>query len=198
MMNKRTLLISLFLLFTICAAYFVYRYASYEKINIRLQQLHDADQQERYALDKDNSEEAWDTITKNDVARRQIVEDMIKNNELVAPIDFYHAAMIFQHGSTLDDIWQAHTLAKKAAQLGYDKAKWLTAASYDRWLMYQKKPQKYGTQYTDYGQGVVLYKYDPETTDDERKQMNVPPLEEALEMAQRFSKAGILQPKTTD
>jgi hypothetical protein len=31
----------------------------------------------------------------------------------------------------------------EAAVLGHPKARWL-AAAYDRWLMYQGKPQKYG------------------------------------------------------
>ncbi|MBO0777659.1 MAG: hypothetical protein J2P37_02420 [Ktedonobacteraceae bacterium] len=62
--------------------------------------------------------------------------------------DYFHAAMIFQHGERLEDYWQAHELAKQAVAQGYRPAAcWFVAASYDRWLMHQGKPQKYGTQY---------------------------------------------------
>jgi transposase len=67
---------------------------------------------------------------------------------LQAPEDYFHAAMVFQHGETLDDFWRAHELAKRGAELGHPNCRWLTAAAYDRWLMNQGKPQKYGTQYT--------------------------------------------------
>ena len=158
---------------------------SCEKPNVQLEQMYKADQEARN-IPGVIDDQTWDIIEKGDLQRRQQVTAMIKNNELRAPIDFYHAAMIFQHGDKQDDFWQAHILAKESVKRGYEQAKWLTAATYDRWLMSQKKPQKYGTQYTWNGQSYQLYEYDPQTTDQERIDMNVPVLKEQLEWAKKI------------
>jgi hypothetical protein len=91
--------------------------------------------------------------------------------------------MVFQHGTTVDDYWQAHELALKAAEMGYRKARWLAAAAYDRWLMHQGQPQKYGTQYRAEAGAWTLWKVDPSTTDEERARWDVPTLEEAKRRA---------------
>jgi hypothetical protein len=64
------------------------------------------------------------------------------------------------------------------------RARWLTAAAYDRWLMYQGKPQKYGTQYVHDGVRHRLWDVDPTTTDAERAAWKVPPLAEQLRKAE--------------
>ena len=45
--------------------------------------------------------------------------------------------------------------------------------------MYDKKPQKYGTQFQKQGDVWVLWEVDPATTDEERAKWDVPPLAEA-------------------
>lgn len=59
--------------------------------------------------------------------------------------------------------------------------------AYDRWLMHQGKPQKYGTQYQRVGRHVTFYRVDPDTTDDERAEWNVPPLAHALQRLERMN-----------
>jgi hypothetical protein len=90
--------------------------------------------------------------------------------------DFFHAAMAFQHGDELADYWRAHELALRAAELGHETGRWLAAAAYDRWLVHQGKPQKYGTQYRRVGDEIELDEVDPATTDEERAEWNVPSL----------------------
>lgn len=85
--------------------------------------------------------------------RRQRVTKLIAEGALQTPEDYFHAALVFQHGDKLEDYRQAHELAKKAAEQGHPAGRWLAAAAYDRWLMNQGKPQKYGTQYTARGDG---------------------------------------------
>lgn len=92
--------------------------------------------------------------------------------------DYFHAARIFQHGETPEEAWQAHELALEATRRGHRPARWLAAAAYDRWLMYQGKPQKYGTQYVSDGQRQRLWDVEPATTDTERAAWDVPPLAE--------------------
>lgn len=100
--------------------------------------------------------------------RRKRVSEIIAIQGLNAPKDYFHAAMIFQHGETVEEIWQAHTLVKQAAELGYDPARWLVAAALDRWLMYQGKPQEYGTHFVSDANRYWLWDVDPTTTDAER------------------------------
>jgi hypothetical protein len=111
------------------------------------------------------------------------VHALIDAGGLVEPDDYYHAAMVFQHGVGLADYWRAHELALKAADLGYRQARWLAAAAYERWLMNQGRPQKYGTQYRAVAGNWALWDVDPETTDEERSRWDVPPLAEAKRQA---------------
>jgi len=87
-----------------------------------------------------------------------------------------------------DDYWRAHELARKGADLGHRGARWLAAAAYDRWLMRQGKPQKYGTQYVPDGERWRLWEDDPATTDEERKEWCVPPLAEAIRRAEEMTR----------
>jgi hypothetical protein len=112
---------------------------------------------------------------------------MISEKLLESADDYYHAAMIFQHGETLDEIRQACHLANEALTLGSESARWLSAATLDRWLMYQGKPQKYGTQFVPDGQRQRLWDLDPTTTDEERARMNVPSLAAQLKRAQELT-----------
>jgi hypothetical protein len=107
--------------------------------------------------------------------------------------DLFCAALILQHGSSLDDYWEAHELAKTSAEAGYGPARWLAAAAYDRWLMHQGRPQRFGTQYFAMGGGSLrLWEVDPTTTDEERAEWDVPPLRDALDRV-----GGQIQPGST-
>ena len=128
-------------------------------------------------------------LAARDQARRRRVEQLITTDALQEPEDYFHAAMVFQHGGIPDDSWRAHELAKRAAELGHHSARWLAAAAYDRWLMQQHKPQKYGTQYVAEGDHWRLYDVDPATTDAERADWDVPPLEIARKRAEDLTRA---------
>lgn len=127
-------------------------------------------------------------LRERDSKRRRNVEELIASGALREPEDFYHAAMIFQHGETSGDYWRAHDLARKGAELGHRAARWLAAAAYDRWLMRQGKPQKYGTQYVSEGKRWRLWEVDPATTDAARSEWNVPSLAEALRRADEMTR----------
>ena len=95
--------------------------------------------------------------------------------------DYFHAAMILQHGGYAQHFRQAHDLALRAAELDpeHRTARWLAAAAKDRELQSQGKPQRYGTQFRRARDGAVrVYKVDPTVTDDERAEWEVPPLAE--------------------
>jgi len=103
--------------------------------------------------------------------------------------DYYHAAMVFQHGRTPAEIQHAYDLAMKAVALepNHKSARWLAAAAEDRKLMYEKKPQKWGTQFIKRDGKWIVWDVDPSITDEERAQWNVPPLSQARARAEAMN-----------
>ena len=102
--------------------------------------------------------------------------------------DYHCAALILQHGETTVDYKKAHEFAAKAVNLGDESAKWLYAATIDRWLLSQEKLQLYGTQFKILENGdVELYPVDPKVTDEERAEWDVPPLAKALEIHKKYT-----------
>ena len=120
-------------------------------------------------------------------ARRQRVEAFLTGHPLLDAQDYFHAAMIFQHGETPEHFLLAHTLAYQGAKRGYAACFCLMAAAYDRVLMSQGLPQKYGTQYITRHGRRVLYDVDPATTDAERAEWHVPPLAQCLQRAEEMN-----------
>jgi hypothetical protein len=158
-------------------------------MNKELQTLFEEDQADRNTFFEQLGHEQLQQVLQRDRARRQRVEELVGSEALQTSEDYFHAAMIFQHGETLDDFWQAHELAKRGSELGHPNCRWLIAAACDRWLMNQGKPQKYGTQYTSRdNEPYRLWDVDPTTTDEERAAWNVPPQAEALQQAEELSR----------
>ncbi len=143
-------------------------------MNKTLKQLFDQDQSDRENLSP--TPEELNQEFKRDGLRRGKAQKMIDEGLLINPEDYYHAAFIFQHGITADDFLKANGLAKKALEMGYEKARWIFAATRDRYLIAIGKPQRYGTQYIKKDGKMLLAPIDPETTDEERVQYGVKPL----------------------
>ena len=152
-------------------------------MNNELLALYQADRQERVEQPKVNTN-AYRVMRSRDLERRRRVMELVASDELNTAEDYYHAAWIMNHGDTPEDARSAHSLALRSSELGYRPARWLAAASYDRWQMYQGKPQKYGTNYVFDGRRDRLWDVDPETTDAERAAWDVPPLAEQLRKAE--------------
>jgi hypothetical protein len=54
---------------------------------------------------------------------------------------------MFQHGDSSDDYLLAHVLAIAAVSRDYKNARWIAAATLDRYLQSVKQPQVFGTQF---------------------------------------------------
>ncbi len=117
----------------------------------------------------------------SDAARRTRAQQILDRGEASSSADYYHAAMVFQHGTQPSDYEQARALALKAIDLDPNNrsAKWLAAAAQDRLLMSLGKPQRYGTQFHWVDGEWAMWKVDPSVTDEERSRWNVPTLSEA-------------------
>jgi hypothetical protein len=166
------------------------RFANGVKIfsmNDELWQIYDEDINDHAQGYKHGTRE-YKAMRERDLQHRQRVQQLIAEKQLDSAADYFHAARIFQHGDTPDDAWKAYQLAHQASELGEPRARWLTAAAYDRWLMYQGKPQKYGTQYVTDGQRQRLWDIDPVTSDAERAEWGVPPLAEQIRKAEEATR----------
>lgn len=72
---------------------------------------------------------------------------MLNAGEVRTATDYFHAALIFQHGADPEDYLLAHVLAVNSVILGNRDARWLAAATLDRYLNRIGKPQVFGTQF---------------------------------------------------
>ena len=149
--------------------------------------LYKADKQERVNQPKANTPE-YKAMRRRDLERRQQIMEIVAAEELNTAEDYYHAAWIMNHGDTPENAENAHRLALRSSEMGYRPARWLAAASYDRWQIYQGKPQKYGTNYVYDGRRDRLWEVDPKTTDEERAAWDVPPLAEQVRKAEEASR----------
>jgi hypothetical protein len=131
-----------------------------------------------------------------DQERLARVLELIEDGTVQTAEDHFRAAMVLQHTPIVLGVedarrahyLKAHQLAQRAAELGHPKARWLAAATYDRWLMTGNEPQKYGTQYHADGDGWELWPVDPATTDEERAAWDVPALALARKRANDMTK----------
>lgn len=148
-------------------------------VSNELKTLFEADQADRPDGTLWDDPQFREDVDERDRQRKLRILTYVNNDLLKTPEDYYYAAMLLQHGVTLEDFELAHHLAQSSMKMGYEPAKWLYAASCDRSLIHQGKLQKYGTQYRKEGNGQWrLLPVDPETSDDQRSKLNVPSLAE--------------------
>src|SRR5258708_5234463 len=91
----------------------------------------------------------WETIAKQDAARRQRVRDMLQAGEVKTAEDYERAAFIFQHGGEANDYLLAHVLASTPMAVDAGHGAWIATATLDRYLISIGKPQIFGTQLGD-------------------------------------------------
>lgn len=91
----------------------------------------------------------WDVVSKRDAARRTEVLQLLNAGDIRSADDFYHAALIFQHGDSIQDTQLALALATTSARMNpsNQQAQVLMAQAWDRILVRSGKPQWYGTQF---------------------------------------------------
>ncbi len=155
--------------------------AQQEQISQELRELYEADQADRQ-FDTPPTQEQWVEISARDHERQHRVKELLAVGALETGDDYYHAAMVLQHGDGSDDILTAHILASVAGFKGHEGGPWLSAATLDRYLHRTDKPQRLGTQYVKtnpdepWSQGL----YDNWLHDRIRAAFRVPTLEEQV------------------
>lgn len=170
------------------------------EISSRLEELLSAYNQHRKAVDYNAHAESAEKTTKSCKECKEIADKalrMYKDNELVDPLDAFHAAILLHHGTENEHVIAANELCKYAmtrldeGHKDIDLARWLYAASYDRILVHDGKPQKFGTQFriNDKGEFEPATPVDPNTTDEERAMYGIPSLEKTIKnLSARYAK----------
>jgi hypothetical protein len=116
-----------------------------ETDNLRLEELHAADQKDRERVYSSAADIA--ALKDRDLGRRREVLELMSRGEVNTVNDLYRAAVIFLHGAEPKEFLTAHRLAVMASVNGHKPSRWLSAASLDRFLMSIGLPQVYGTQF---------------------------------------------------
>ncbi|MFK7948950.1 MAG: tetratricopeptide repeat protein [Saprospiraceae bacterium] len=157
--------------------------------NEELKAIYKADQGDRQSGDID-----WSLVSKRDEERKKRVYKLLDADSVTTSEDYYHAAMIFQHGGDTISSGMAVKMMRKAIDLDSNRSKWLLAAAIDRDLMRRGKPQIYGTQYQKRGADAPWILYDLDTTqitDAERREYGVETLAEQREKVKRMNKKSV-------
>jgi hypothetical protein len=142
---------------------------------------------------EDQAYRKGEKVTRTDEERIKIVLALIGEGALTVPEDKFNAALVLEHtplsfcekrlvSISPDNYLLAHHLFKSAFEAGYKDARYLVAASIDRYLSFTAGYQKYGTnrvinQETGKEEFVPI---DRKTPDSERAKYGVAPLEVLL------------------
>jgi hypothetical protein len=160
-----------------------------QRNNAELEKLVARDQEMR-ATDTDEPMEPTDKI------HRKRIMEMLTAGDIKTVEDKFNAALILQHTALTycngelqsispENYFLAYSLARSAFELGYSDAAYMTAATYDRYMLYTEGFQKYGTQkiYDEKTDKMLWAPIDTTTTDQERAIYKVKPLKELLKEA---------------
>lgn len=104
--------------------------------------LADEDQSDRSAAPID-----WDAVTLRDGARRASVGEILRTRPLRTSGDYFHAALVMQHGVAWEDFAAAHLLSVRGLQLAPadPNLQRMVAASWDRMMHHMGHRQWFGT-----------------------------------------------------
>jgi len=158
-----------------------------EHVNRELYTLYQEDQGDRSGGSID-----WGMVSDRDEKRRARVNEILISDTLTHSDDYYHAAMIFQHGYTSDHYKKAYKLALRSVELNAGNAagKWLSCAAEDRYMHSLDLPQIWGTQFRrDNGESPwTMEPFDRSLkTDEQRKAMGVRSLSESQARLNRMN-----------
>jgi len=131
-----------------------------------------------------------------DLRHRRRIFELLADNKIVTNSDKFNAALILQHtgviycndvlkSNSAENFLLAYSLSNSAYNSGFQKAANLVAANYDRYLLFTKGYQKYGTQkvYDEKSDSFLWAPIDSLTTDAERAKYSLPKIEELLKQA---------------
>ena len=157
-------------------------------MNKAIKVLFDEDQNECLHQPPDDGSLAYKNFRNRFKIRNNKVRTIIESSEQLEGEEYFHACIMFLHGDNTEDFWKAYIYGLKSIDLKYEKAKKFTASAYDKWLMYQGRPQKFGLQYVPDGVKLRLWDVETATTDAEREKWDVPPIKKLYKIVEEANK----------
>ncbi|MBI3298979.1 MAG: hypothetical protein HYZ75_12485 [Elusimicrobia bacterium] len=149
-----------------------------------LKSLYDADQRDRSVDWSRQSPEALKKIERRDDKRRKRVAAIFAEGCLRTADDYFHAAMVFQHGPAAEHSYQTYIWASRAVLLGKEDAKILVTCGIDRHLMTRGQKQIYATQGSqlpgDPNGCYCLWPVEESSTDEDRRKLGAKTVAEQL------------------
>lgn len=158
--------------------------------SVNLGELYESDQKDRK---NDIDKIDWNAISVRDSERQVKIMLMLRHGSIKTAKEYWQAAVIYQHGSTIEQIKIAYSFAQIAMALDPDMkaARWLAAASWDRIMVQSKLPQWYGTQFTKSsatGKWELYEINESIISDEERMKFDIPPLKLIREQIEGMNK----------
>jgi len=150
-----------------------------ENVNTELEALFKGDQDDRRGAAHFPAEQLL-KLQARDEKRKERVSEITRQGGLQSAENYYHAAIILQHGAKPEDYLVAHILATIGVFKVREEDKWLSAATLDRFLRSMGRSQIFGTQYkrTIEDTSVTQDPYDRSLNDLFRKEYGLPSLAE--------------------
>ncbi|MEV1116138.1 hypothetical protein AB0I91_13785 [Actinosynnema sp. NPDC049800] len=117
---------------------------------------------------------------RGDVERRVFARMLVRRRRVLPSRAAFELAMVMHHGTSLRDMHMANLFVEVAIKKAHPKARWLSAAIFDRGRILSKRPQYYGTQFArDQNSGMLhLHPVDGKCTDSERIELGLNTLAE--------------------
>ena len=113
--------------------------------NEELARLFEDDQADRRPKDGGAIDPA--ALVARDRQREARVKALYRAGDLRTGKDYYRAAMVLQHASEPEDNLVAHEFCVVALAKGERSARWLAAATEDRFLIRMRRPQRFGAEF---------------------------------------------------
>ena len=116
-----------------------------------LQKIQEADQADRawQVQGEQPHPKILEKMSKNDLVRRKRVGEIFGEGCLNTAADYEAAFIVYQHGNTSDQYFQAFVWSKKALTLGDSHVKGDVAMAVDRYLVSIGHKELFGTQATE-------------------------------------------------
>ena len=148
-------------------------------------------EQDQAARQSDDFLKDAERIQAFDRMRRLRVMRLLDDGAAKTAHDHFNAALVLQHGDDPLDYKLSNELCKKAVELdpSMKEARWLMAASWDRYLMSLGKPQWYGTQFKIVNDKYYLALADlSRVSDEERRAVGTRTVEQIKEFLKKQNK----------
>ncbi len=120
--------------------------------------------------------------------RCQRVIDIYATGMIEEARDYFHAAWVLLCGESQGHYRLARRFARQAADLGEPRAWTLRAMAWDRWLVAEGQPQRFGTQIIKQAGRWSLGPVVPQVSDAERAFFGVPPLYVQAQRAEQLQR----------